>query len=356
MWASWDNPDSHRLISKLRTALQPLVSALSLSSLCEPPEPRRRWNKAATDPAGIHRLGALGSTEQRCSRSLPSRSSADTGPSPTPPAGTRALREGLGRPWARGKILLGCGWVEASAGLRDGTQSGPTRSASPCRAAGGRHFRSAPMPPPINGGGRRVPFSRHPMKKDHSGWRRCRAAPGPMRARERRWWTNSPPTRMRPWAALLARRPMGLTARGASRLPVVPRGERRQERPRLHPGLGAVAGHPAAGNGRGPGSARAGGELRAARARTRREEEEKEGTGPHPAAGPPRPLCSPRGPESGCCPGVRVTGGARQEALCGRRRRAGPSHRRSPGATGGLFIVMEAFLFPFSLPLPLSSD
>lgn len=161
---------------------------------------------------------------------------------------------------------------------------------------------------------------------------------------------------MRPWAALLARRPMGLTARGASRLPVVPRGERRQERPRLHPGLGAVAGHPAAGNGRGPGSARAGGELRAARARTRREEEEKEGTGPHPAAGPPRPLCSPRGPESGCCPGVRVTGGARQEALCGRRRRAGPSHRRSPGATGGLFIVMEAFLFPFSLPLPLSSD
>lgn len=38
-------------------------------------------------------------------------------------------------------------------------------------------------------------------------------------------------------------------AQGASRLPVVPRGERRQERPRLHPGPGAAPGHPAAGNG-----------------------------------------------------------------------------------------------------------
>lgn len=50
-------------------------------------------------------------------------------------------------------------------------------------------------------------------------------------------------------AGLGAWRPMGREAWGASRLPVVPRGERRQERPRLHPGPGAAPGHPAAGNG-----------------------------------------------------------------------------------------------------------
>lgn len=65
----------------------------------------------------------------------------------------------------------------ARAGPTDHTdQAGGKRRG--CRR--GRHFRAAPQPPDINGGGGRRPFPRCPVRRACPRWRRCRPAPDPM--------------------------------------------------------------------------------------------------------------------------------------------------------------------------------
>lgn len=164
------------------------------SILCQPAEPRM-MKQAATAGCSWDAVPVSGGATLRSAPAADcppgAQHAADTGPGPTPASSSTCTAEkASASPGHMERDSLG--EVEASAGLWDRTRRGSTRTASPYRAAGGRHFRSAPLPPPINGGGRRVSFSRHPMKKDHSRWRRCRAAPSLMRARERRGWTNSP--------------------------------------------------------------------------------------------------------------------------------------------------------------------